>query len=95
MNRVDVFKRTSGQWYQNYHLDNDELVDELVEVSFCQTGPCPSENGDWRVCAWGDNGFGIEKDFQEREEAWACFLAVISLDDVTVDRLKELGFVGA
>jgi Fe2+ transport system protein FeoA len=37
----------------------------------------------------------MEKDFQEREEAWACFIAVISLDDVTVARLRELGFVGA
>jgi hypothetical protein len=91
MNRVDAFKRTSGQWYPNYHLENHELV----KVSFCQTGPCPSENGDWRVCAWGNDDFGMEKDFQEREEAWACFLAVISLDDVTADRLRELGFVGA
>jgi len=91
MNRVDAFKRTSGQWYPNYHLDSHELV----KVSFGQTGPCPSENGDWRVCAWGNDDFGMEKDFQEREEAWACFLAVISLDDVTADRLRELGFVGA
>jgi hypothetical protein len=87
MNRVDAFKRTSDEWYPNYH--------ELVKVSFCQTGPYPPENGDWRVCAWGNDDFGMEKDFRDREEAWACFLAVISLNDVTVDRLRELGFVPA
>jgi hypothetical protein len=37
----------------------------------------------------------MEKDFSDRREAWACFLAVISLDDVTVARLRELGFVQA
>jgi hypothetical protein len=88
MNRVDAFKRTSGKWYPNYHLENHELV----KVSFCQDQAGPRN---WWVSAWGNDDFGMEKEFQDREEAWACFIEVISLDDVTVARLRELGFVGA
>lgn len=96
--RVDVFKRTSDDWYPSYSLNEYNKGIEhqkLVEVTFCQTGPNPPYNGGWRVCAWGGDDCGMEKDFSDETFAWNCFLQVIGLDDVTKDKLHDMGFVSA
>lgn len=96
--RVDVFKRTSDDWYPSYTLNQyNSGVDhqKLVEVSFTQTGPIPPTIGDWRVCVWGGDDCGMERDFTDKKTAWECFLDVISLDDVTMNSLTERHFVRA
>ena len=94
---VDVFKRTEDDWYGNYQIMNDKRVRDLVEVSFTQTGPNPKQHqGEYRVCAWGNDDCGMEKDFADDEElAWNCFLQVIGMDNVTKSALKILGFISA
>lgn len=93
----DVFKRTSDNWYGNYKIKNDARVSDLVEVSFTVTGPDPRHHqGEFRVCVWGNDDCGMEKDFADDEElAWNCFLQVIGMKDVTKEKLKILGFVSA
>jgi hypothetical protein len=96
--RVDVFKCTSDDWYGSYKLrtaytGNTEQM--LVTVSFCQTGPNPPTNGDWRVCVWGNDDCGMELDFNDAAKAWQCFQDVIQLEDVTFESLKERGFISA
>ena len=96
--RCDVFKRTTDDWYPSYTLSNwnkGVANQKLVEVSFCQTGPIPPVTGEWRVCVWGGDDYGMEKDFTEVNAAWFCFLDVIGLDDVTMLALSERGFVNA
>lgn len=96
--RVDVFKRTSDDWCPSYELsqwNNGVERQKLVEVSFTQTGPTPPTDGEWRVCAWGGDDCGMERDFTDEKTAWCCFLEVIGLEDVTMATLKERGFVGA
>jgi hypothetical protein len=46
----------------------------------------------WKVSVWGDDDSGMEMDFLDERSAWQCFIEVIGLDDVTVKKLKELGF---
>ena len=94
---VDVFKRTTSNWYGNYKVKDDCRVSDLVEVSFTQTGPNPKQHqGEYRVCVWGNDDCGMEKDFADDEElAWNCFLQVIGMDDATQDKLKILGFIRA
>lgn len=97
---VNVFKTTTDDWHGSYLLDNwysgaKPGATMLVEVSFCQTGPNPPINGEWRVCAWGNDDCGMGRDFTSESEAWVCFLEVIGLDDVTRAALKERGFKGA
>lgn len=90
---VKVFKSTSESWFPSYTIDGGKSL--LVEVRFTQTGPHPPADGDWRVCVWGGDDCGMERDFSNEEEAWNCFLQVIGLQDVTRAALKDRGFSSA
>ena len=97
--RVEVFKYTSDDWCPSYKLVNPCWNEgenlKLVRVSFTQTGPNPPSDGEWRVCAWGDDDCGMERDFTDEMAAFCCFLEVIGLYDVSMDALRERGFVSA
>lgn len=96
--RTSVFKITSDDWYPSYELSqwHNGKHQKLVEVSFTQTGPDPKYGvGKWRVCVWGGDDFGMERDFVDEKRAWCCFLEVIGLDDVTMTALKKRNFVSA
>lgn len=96
--RCDVYKKTTDDWCPSYSLfwyEAGHEREKVVSVTFCQTGQHPPIDGDWRVCVWGSDDCGMERDFQKENEAWCCFLEVIGLEDVTMDALKERGFVSA
>lgn len=96
--RIDVFKRTTDDWCGNYKIEGDCRVNGLVNVSMCQTGPNPKNNdGEFRVCVWGNDDLGMERDFGNDETlAMSVFMQVIGWEDVTINRLKtELGFWSA
>lgn len=83
--RVDVFKRTDDDWYPSYNLEQwNKGVEKqkLVEVTFCTTGANPPYDGEWRVCIWGGDDCGLEKDFSDETMAWDCYLQVIGLETV-------------
>ncbi len=92
---VSVFKKTNDDWYGNFVLDNHAKT-RLVEVSFTQTGPDPKNgNGEWRVCVWGNDDCGMERDFEDESEALNCFYQVIGWDTVDFMPLKYFQFVSA
>lgn len=91
--RCEVFKYTTDDWYPSYFLDDTE--DMLVQVSFIKIMTKEGDNLQLRVCAWGNDDCGLERDFEDERTAWCCFLEVIGLEDVTMDSLIERGFVGA
>ncbi len=84
-----VYKLTSDDWYPSTKTDDGMLV--CISFSKLGTTHLPT----WRVCAWGDDDFGLEKDFTSEADAWVCFLEVIGYKDVTHDSLRKLGFVTA
>lgn len=87
--KVNVFKRTSDEWYPSYlEYRNGE---SLVEVSFYYVKHADK----YIVCAWGADDCGLEKIFDNEQESWVCFLEVIGYEDVTRDSLIKLGFVSA
>jgi len=92
MKSVQLFKATRDDWRSSYRLNNGELY---VMVSFTQTGPNPPTQGEWRVCVWGDDDCGMEKDFLIENEAWLTFVTVIGWEYVNMDALKLIGFVSA
>jgi len=56
----------------------------------------PNFKGEFRVCVWGADDCGMERDFENREaEALNTFMQVIGLPDVNFQDLKQLGFVSA
>lgn len=91
-----VFKRTIDDWCPNYNIESDARVSGLVEVSLLKLF-----DGDWRVCVWGADDLGMEKDFEKdfypkaKDVAFDCFLTVIGMETVDMPQLKKLGFVYA
>ena len=92
--RVEVFKRTQDDWYGNYKIAGDQRVSDLVEVSFMNLLPDQSTTN-WRVCVWGNDDFGLERDFENETVAWNIFLQVIGMKLVNQQALRDLGFVAA
>lgn len=84
-----VFKRTNDDWYPPYRADP---VGNLVEVSLLKLGPRTEK---WRVCVWGRDDYGMERDFETYGEASVCFDMVIAQDFVDVKWLKQQEFVNA
>lgn len=95
--RINVFKRTEDDWYGCYKIRDDARVEDLVEVSFTQTGPDPKNfNGEWRVCVWGNDDCGMERDFGNDETAALnMFYQVIGQKFVNMGYLTHNGFVSA
>ena len=93
--RVDVFKRTQDDWYGNYRIVGDQRVSDLVETSFMKLEPMNTGGPLWRVCVWGNDDCGVEKDFESETEAWNTFLQVIGLPFVNRSLLTAMGFASA
>lgn len=94
--KVEVFKRTTDNWYPSYNLNNDyDNKSMLVEVSFIELSF--EDDIYWRVCVWGGDDCGMEMDYPKHKESecWNMFLQVIGLDYVNMNNLKELGFYSA
>lgn len=85
--RCEIYKQTTDDWFPCYVVEDEGT--QLVRIKFTHTG------SEWRVCAWGADDCGMERDFIDKNEAWFCFLEVIRLEDVTKDCLKKRGFVSA
>ncbi len=91
MNRTSVFKRTNDNWCPSYIIKDSFNQWSAVEVSFIHL-----MDGLFRVCAWGADDIGMERDYESENEACVVFLQVIGEDYVDVDLLIEkYGFKGA
>lgn len=93
MKRSSVFKRTTDDWYPSYTLHGRE--GSLVEISFIQLQGAPEERN-WRVCCWGGDDMGLERDYPSESEAWSVFVQVIGWEYVNQNQLVcEFGFYSA
>ena len=89
--RITVYKETTDDWYPSYKCSDMQLV----SVTLCQTGPYPPINGEWRVCVWGADDCGKERDFDLYDAAVQCFHDVINMPFVNMKELKDRGFISA
>lgn len=93
--RYQCFLRTSDDFYPSYYIENG-MKEMIVEAGFFQL-----IDGRWRVCVWGADDCGYEKDFSEKEcqDAFLLFLKLLKKnkpDDVLTKRfLENEGFVHA
>ena len=92
--RIEVYKYTSDNWCPSFELDNPYGKGELlVRVS---TMPLMTDGDDrYRVCVWGEDDMGMERDFPDSVDAADMFNRVLRLKDVTMSSLESLGFVSA
>ena len=87
MKRRECFKNSTDNWYPCY--DN-----KLVKVSFMSLGP---DGDQYRVCVWGADDFGMERDFDldRYQNAETLFTRILEMEDVTQKQLTNLGMVVA
>ena len=92
---ISVFKETTDDWRGNYQTT---IGLQLVNVMFTQTGPDPKNyQGEWRVCVWGDDDCGLERDYAPAEESAALhmFYQIIGWETVGMAQLIDHGFTSA
>ena len=85
MKRRDCKIKTPDDWRPNY--PNNE-----VELSIMQLNPKPVA---YRVCVWGMDDLGMEKDFitPNPEEALKLYEQLEKKGSISIGELAELGFV--
>jgi hypothetical protein len=80
--REPIFKPTTDDWYGNYEVDTCKLK-YLGKLS----------DGKFRVAVWGNDDFGIEKDFDTESEAIDMFDKLAKYEVINHQDLYDLGFV--
>lgn len=81
MKRRERWLLTSENWYPNWEGGK-------VKASFLRL-----RDGTYRVCVWGEDDFGMEKDFTDRDTAEHVFERLPHI--IFKADLKALGFVRA
>ena len=91
--RVSCFKPTSDNWCGNFKIAADARhVDKgYVQVSFMQLLPSKL----WRCCVWGNDDMGMEFDSHNKRIVQNIYIKVCLMEDVTILKLKQLGFTPA
>lgn len=87
---IKVIKFTDDEWYSNETLLCKGKPTRVVTASFILL-----TNGLWRVCVWGNDDFGLERDYPKRMEAVLAFRRIIKMDRVNKQPLKDMGFYNA
>lgn len=84
MKRKTIYKNTNDDWYGNYEGDRIKLS-YLGELS----------DGTFRVCCWGNDDCGMEKDFIFEMEAMQVFKMLSEKDVIDKKDLEDIGFIRA
>lgn len=84
--KITVFKSTQEDWHPSYEME-DHL---FLRVSYI-----PLNNNTYRVCVWGADDFGMEKDLNSKNNAKELFHKIVELPEISENALKHLGFVYA
>lgn len=79
--RAEVFKDTDDEWYPCYPNNQVKLTFH-GQIS----------DGTYRVSAWGNDDFGIDKDFETEIEAFNVFQDLESQQKINHKDLYDLGF---
>lgn len=85
----EVLKKTNDDWYPSYKM-GDTHFELYVRVYFVEY----TNSFGYKVAAWGNDDFGLEKEFsvKERQQAWDLFLELIQMQYIGKDKLKWMGF---
>jgi hypothetical protein len=91
IDRITVLKYTDDDWFGNDRVMHNGQWTRVVEVSLMRL----RGDTEWRVCVWGNDDMGLEKDFSNPEEATSHFLMTICWPRVNKQLLKDAGFYPA
>lgn len=85
--RVEVMKKTQDDWYPCFNEDEVRLTFHGVI-----NGYKDKELWVWRVSCWGNDDFGIDKDFHSSKEAKEVFDMLNEMDMIQHKTLFDMGF---
>ena len=88
-----VFKLTHDDWHPSYKLNGwykGVIGAQLVEVSLLNLS-----DGKFRVCVWGSDDCGMERDYEDIKNALDCFDQLLEQEFVDKSLLKNMEFVPA
>jgi hypothetical protein len=95
MEKIVAFKPTRDDWAGNFVIHYQGDIN-LVRVS---TFPLHAWKTDmpllWRVCIWGNDDCGMEKDFDNPKDAMKAYQHIVALEFVNKTELFSLGFGNA
>ena len=81
MKQTEIFKKTNDDWYGNFKNNTCQLI-YIGELT----------DGVFRVAVWGDDDFGIDKDFKTEKEAIEMFDKLKKRTIINHKDLYDLGF---
>ena len=81
MERVEVLKNTNDDWHPNFENNTCKLI-YIGKLS----------DGKFRVAVWGNDDFGIDKDFEIESEAIEMFHKLEKYETINHKDLYELEF---
>lgn len=90
--RVEMFKPTRDKWHPNYHIADDA---RYAETGFVRVSLLGLNDGVHRVCVWGADDMGMERDFSLKPAARDMFRRLALMPSVEIATLKQHGFVRA
>ena len=97
MQPTRVFKLTDDDWSPSHYLGDYYMGQKPMTVKLVEVSVLELVDGCFRVCVWGNDDLGMERDFMPYEHSLAqkMFHDVVALDRVNKDKLEEWGFVYA
>ena len=92
--RHQVMIQVPEDWAGNFKIADDV---RYKDTRFCELSILHLHDGQWRVCIWGNDDTGMDRDFpaDKFEEAHALFLHVAVTHLPKKKLFKELGFTWA
>lgn len=92
--KIDVFKETQDEWCPNFKFDYDNSQN-FVRLSLLELEPYQNDPKLYRVCVWGADDDGMEKDYDTLDEAYKIFAFLVAHKYIDKPVLKKMGFVRA
>lgn len=88
---IKIVKSTEDDWYGNELLNICGHVTRVVTCSLMRL----LDQKTWRVCVWGNDDFGLEKDSESFDEIYDLFMQILVLPNVNKQKLKDMGLYNA
>lgn len=85
---ITAYKLTKENWFPSYDAPDDQAY--LLKVSLMALS-----DGLFRVCVWGADDYGMEKDQESLKKAIVLYINLMLLPYIKRNDLVEMGFVTA
>ncbi len=88
--KKEVLIPTKDDWYPSYLINGRDRYVRVFVLQYLH----PIQDGlNFKVGAWGNDDFGLEREFHTKEEALEVYNQLIVMENISKDELKlDFGF---